>query len=940
MKSNYEQEICQAIEVIADQRIKTATFDKTVEAVILNCEDATLGKYRVKYQDASFIAYSSGDIIYENGTSVYVLIPGNDTEKDKIILWAGANYSGTELTTEDYSGWYGSGVGRFTNPERNSEIFNSYGKYNKTNFYIDPKAQFCHIEGGPYNYLEGAANNVHISGNNNKVFASKTDLYCTQIKGNANVIYNIRFSDIQGTGHRVFSPSANIFADTIEIKGISCYINQNDNYPATGTYQYISLHGNSNGISNSNSVGGSSRYTGHQWLYIFGHNSEMFCPQSQRNFMFGGSNSFGTGGNTNTATSLAKDNVIFGYGNAARGGNFLSNFVFGYDHNLSLNTRVSAEYNFIFGYLNQFYFNKGNQAYNFIFGNRNWLASAGGNYNFLFGHYNYDISGQFNFMGGIYQYMTQGKGGQYNFGWGCTQYFYGDVEAVVSFGIKNQVNDFNKSIFISGENISLYGDNRNSAFFGISHFLNSGGGVSTSYINGAGKTIQIETSEQTDPRKCNFFTGYWNCGYGNLEYCNVNGINNQLGEAKNVTIFGCNNHAYNSEYAFLSGVNLIVADGNKTKSSPSGRAGPAAVAIFGKYNDFNYADNALFIIGNGDGTTSRSNAFMVDCEGNVYCKSINKIPTSGSSGLNPNLHLYYTKEESNERFSIIQKGLELPEEDEYSLGNIFFLQEEIKEIDPETEEEIIRTIYKDAYIYTLNGWEKIFYDDINKMTYKGTLPSADFPSIENSKIGDFYLVSNYKETENEGGENVSTLVDYSQYLFTENGWEKITNYSQTDIKDEIYLTPKGYLESEENLPLQENSQEGDTYLIIDTSQEEDLSVAFQYIYLNGQWVKIGGAAAKNEEYVTKEELDTEIQNLTDEIDKIKDEVSASSQIYTTGIDFNETGFVLSFVENEVTYQNTYTVIETIDEGNQKQITTITNENSGRVLTVTWPISSE
>ena len=86
----YEDQICQAVDVITNQKINKAVFDRTLEATIVSCENPETGKYRVQYQDATFIAFAKKtDIIYEKGTSVYVLIPSNNTEKDKIIIWAG-----------------------------------------------------------------------------------------------------------------------------------------------------------------------------------------------------------------------------------------------------------------------------------------------------------------------------------------------------------------------------------------------------------------------------------------------------------------------------------------------------------------------------------------------------------------------------------------------------------------------------------------------------------------------------------------------------------------------------------------------------------------------------------------------------------------------------------------------------------------------------------
>ena len=50
-------------------------------------KENTIGKYIVRYQDSSFYAYSSNtDTTYPAGTSVYVLVPGNDMSKNKSII--------------------------------------------------------------------------------------------------------------------------------------------------------------------------------------------------------------------------------------------------------------------------------------------------------------------------------------------------------------------------------------------------------------------------------------------------------------------------------------------------------------------------------------------------------------------------------------------------------------------------------------------------------------------------------------------------------------------------------------------------------------------------------------------------------------------------------------------------------------------------------------
>lgn len=85
----FEQMICDAIETLVDRAVAKADYDKTIQATILEHTDATIGKYKVKYQDSTFYAYAADvDANYSKGSSVYILIHSNDMEKDKTIIGA------------------------------------------------------------------------------------------------------------------------------------------------------------------------------------------------------------------------------------------------------------------------------------------------------------------------------------------------------------------------------------------------------------------------------------------------------------------------------------------------------------------------------------------------------------------------------------------------------------------------------------------------------------------------------------------------------------------------------------------------------------------------------------------------------------------------------------------------------------------------------------
>lgn len=85
--SDYENSILSAIEILVDNAVSSATYDKTIIATVLQYSDPTTGKYRLQYQDSTFYAYSTNNDEYIEGTKVYVLIPQGDfTDSNKIIL--------------------------------------------------------------------------------------------------------------------------------------------------------------------------------------------------------------------------------------------------------------------------------------------------------------------------------------------------------------------------------------------------------------------------------------------------------------------------------------------------------------------------------------------------------------------------------------------------------------------------------------------------------------------------------------------------------------------------------------------------------------------------------------------------------------------------------------------------------------------------------------
>ena len=102
-----ENEICEAVELIVNKAITNAGYDKTIRASIVNCVDQSIGKYKIKYQDNIFFAYTENiETIYSKGTEVYVLIHNNDLNMHKTILGTvkklGSDYIGVISTEKKY----------------------------------------------------------------------------------------------------------------------------------------------------------------------------------------------------------------------------------------------------------------------------------------------------------------------------------------------------------------------------------------------------------------------------------------------------------------------------------------------------------------------------------------------------------------------------------------------------------------------------------------------------------------------------------------------------------------------------------------------------------------------------------------------------------------------------------------------------------------------
>ena len=89
--------VIDTIQRMSEKSASDSNYDKTILATVQCCSDASLGQYKVKYQNSYFTAYSK-DLMktYMNNAAVYVLIPGNDTSNRMFITGLATDNSGQQ----------------------------------------------------------------------------------------------------------------------------------------------------------------------------------------------------------------------------------------------------------------------------------------------------------------------------------------------------------------------------------------------------------------------------------------------------------------------------------------------------------------------------------------------------------------------------------------------------------------------------------------------------------------------------------------------------------------------------------------------------------------------------------------------------------------------------------------------------------------------------
>lgn len=184
-----ENQLCEAIELITENAVKKAGYDRTVQATIMSCTDASTGQYKVKYQDNIFYAYSTNtDITYTKNTLVYILIPGSDLSNQKTIIGTvsklGTNYL-TEVSKDSKYSIIGancisSGEGTLNSYHTETKTLYDYqSSSNVLSLNIDDINEY--IAGAPF-LVCGATFQTSLAS-------------AQQQKGNYGVIYQLDFQD-------------------------------------------------------------------------------------------------------------------------------------------------------------------------------------------------------------------------------------------------------------------------------------------------------------------------------------------------------------------------------------------------------------------------------------------------------------------------------------------------------------------------------------------------------------------------------------------------------------------------------------------------------------------------------------------------------------------------------------------------------------------------
>ena len=83
--ADINEQICKAVDIIVSKKLESINFDSTIIATIVDNSEAEQYKYICSNGSSQFVAYAK-ETNYKINESVYVTIPNNDYDQQKIII--------------------------------------------------------------------------------------------------------------------------------------------------------------------------------------------------------------------------------------------------------------------------------------------------------------------------------------------------------------------------------------------------------------------------------------------------------------------------------------------------------------------------------------------------------------------------------------------------------------------------------------------------------------------------------------------------------------------------------------------------------------------------------------------------------------------------------------------------------------------------------------
>ena len=199
-----QEKLLDAIEIIANDSVKKAGYDRTIQAQILSCEDATIGKYRCRYQGATIYAYAgTSDITYTKGAYVYILVPGGDMGKEKTILGTtnklGINYISQAEGDQAYNI-----IGKNCVISSNTFYLNTNNKNYKYTIFKHGVASSLSVSYASLNEYIKQSSSLIVGG----IFKTNIPIE-RQHRGHYGITFNLRFLDNTSNKHVIRSYTIN-----------------------------------------------------------------------------------------------------------------------------------------------------------------------------------------------------------------------------------------------------------------------------------------------------------------------------------------------------------------------------------------------------------------------------------------------------------------------------------------------------------------------------------------------------------------------------------------------------------------------------------------------------------------------------------------------------------------------------------------------------------